>query len=198
MAKASKKTVTTAQPKAASSREAHVALLRAINVGGNNPVPMTDLAALFTEAGCASVRTYIQSGNVVFEPPARPPADMSALLAKRIEARFGLKVPVVLRSASELAAVVRDNPFLAQGVDAESLHVMFLADVPTAEAAARLDPDRSPPSRFVLVGRDVYVHLPKGVARTKLTNDYFDRTLATVSTMRNWRTVSKLLEMARG
>jgi uncharacterized protein (DUF1697 family) len=187
MAKASKKT----------AGEAHVALLRGINVGGKNPVPMADLARLFTAAGCASVRTYIQSGNVVFVPPAKLPADLAGLLAKRIEATFGFKVPVVLRSAGELDAVVRDNPFLAQGIEEDRLHVMFLADTPAAEAVARLDPERSPPDRFLVVGRDVYLHLPNGAARSKLTNDHFDRNLATVSTVRNWRTVSKLLEMAR-
>jgi len=198
MAKPSKKTVTSATDAGAPAREAHVALLRGVNVGGKNSVPMADLAALFAEAGCSSVRTYIQSGNVVFAPPAKRPADLAGLLARRIEARFGLKVPVVLRSAGELEAVVRGNPFLAEGADEERLHVMFLAGAPAPEAVARLDPHRSPPDRFVVAGRDVYLHTPNGMARSKLTNDHFDRALATVSTVRNWRTVSKLLEMARG
>ena len=167
-------------------------------MGGKNMIPMPALAALFAEAGCSAVRTYIQSGNVVFEPPGKGAAGLSGLLAKRIEGRFGVSVPVVLRDAEELARVLEGNPFLAEGASAESLHVMFLADEPAAAAVARLDAARSPPDRFVVVGKDVYLSCPNGMARTKLTNDYFDRTLATKSTIRNWRTVGKLLEMARG
>ncbi len=182
-----------------TGREAHVALLRGINVGGKNPVPMRDLAALFTAAGCGRVRTYIQSGNVVFDPPSPPApagAALAALLAERIEARFGVTVPVVLRSAGALGAVVRANPFLAEGADPETLHVAFLADEPGAAAVARLDPARSPPDRFRVIGPDVYLSCPGGFARTRLTNDYFDRALATKSTVRNWRTVAKLLELS--
>jgi uncharacterized protein (DUF1697 family) len=176
----------------------YVALLRGINVGGKNSVPMAELSALFTEAGCAGVRTYIQSGNVVFQAGAALAAGLPAAMAKRIEARFGVRAPVVLRSADELAAALARNPFLAEGADPQALHVMFLAGEPGAASLAKLDPQRSPGDRFVVLGRDVYLHLPNGMARTKLTNDYFDRALATVSTVRNWRTATKLLEMARG
>lgn len=106
-------------------------------------------------------------------------------------------VPVVLRSREELAADVARDPFLKRGIDTAALHVAFLADIPNPTCVTALDATRSPGDSFILCGRDIYLWLPNGVARTKLTNDYFDRTLKTVSTIRNWNTVLKLLEMAQ-
>ncbi len=176
----------------------YVALLRGINVGGKNRLAMKDLAALCEGLGCGEVRTYIQSGNVVFTAPARAAGGLAAGLSAAIAGAHGLTVPVVLRGADELAAVVAGNPFLTGDVDAARLHVAFLGAAPAADRAARLDPERSPPDAVALVGRDLYMHLPNGVARSKFTNDYLDRTLGTVSTLRNWATVLKLAEMAAG
>jgi uncharacterized protein (DUF1697 family) len=92
--------------------------------------------------------------------------------------------------------VVDSNPFLKRGADTGTLHVAFLADIPDAKRVAELDSKRSPGDSFEIRGQHIYLWLPNGVARTKLTNDYFDRTLRTTSTLRNWNTVQKLLEMA--
>lgn len=173
----------------------YVALLRGINVGGKNKLPMQDLAAIFTDLGCLSVRTYIQSGNVVFEANAQGAAGLPVSAAAVIEERFGFRVPVLTRSAKELTAVLAGNPYLARGVPTDTLHVAFLADQPAPVRARALDPARSAPDEFALAGRDLYLYLPNGVARTKLTNDYLDRTLRTVSTVRNWRTVQALASM---
>jgi uncharacterized protein (DUF1697 family) len=178
----------------------YVALLRGINVGGKNMLPMKDLAAMFSKAGCAEVTTYIQSGNVVFCAEDKLVAELSAGIAKQVEARFGLRVPVVLRTAAEIDAVIRANPFLTNpplksGAKEEMLHVCFLADRPGKDLVAGLDAGRSAPDAFAVVGRDIYMQLVNGVSGTKLTNAYFDSKLKTVSTMRNWRTVLKLAEM---
>ncbi len=181
---------------AATMTTRYVALLRGINVGGKNMLPMKDLAAMFVAAGCGDVATYIQSGNVVFSAEEKLAAGLGGVIAKRVEEWFGLRVPVVLRSAEELDAVIRGNPFLRDGAPEEMLHVCFLADLPSAQMIAGLDANRSAPDEFALVGREIYMRLPNGMARTKLTNAYFDSKLKTVSTMRNWRTVLKLAEMA--
>jgi len=172
-----------------------VALLRGINVGGRNRLPMKDLAALFADAGCTHVRTYIQSGNVVFGAPAALSRRLPKVAAEGILERFGLSVPVVVRTATELRAVARSHPFHSAATDPKLLHVAFLADRPTAGNIAALDPDRSPPDRFEVRGREIYLHTPNGVARTKLSNDYFDAKLATTCTMRNWKTVLALTAM---
>ena len=175
----------------------HLALLRGINVGGKNKLPMTDLREMFVAVGCREVRTYIQSGNVIFQADADVLASLPSAVAALIAERTGYRVPVVIRSAEQLAAVIHDNPVRAVGAAEETLHVLFLADRPSAAGIAALDPDRCPPDAFVVQGQEIYLRLPNGMARTKLTNDYFDSRLSTVSTARNWRTVTTLLDLMK-
>lgn len=170
----------------------YLALLRGINVGGKNKLPMHDLLALFAEAGYPNARSYIQSGNVIFSADPNAVAPLPDFITARVAERFGYRVPVVLRTANQLDAVIRENPFAGDGVADETLHVLFLAATPSAARVATLDPDRSPPDSFLVRGQEIYLRLPNGAARTRLTNDYFDTKLATTSTGRNWRTVTKL------
>ncbi len=176
--------------------DVNIALLRGINVGGKNKLPMKDLAAMFVDAGCEDVRTYIQSGNVLFR--AGPPLaqDIPSQISESILSRFGYRVPVVVRTARELQEVVEANPFAQVEFEANRLLILFLADLPDRARVESLDPDRSPGDEFAVVGREVFVHYPNGVARSKLTNAYFDSRLSTTSTARNWRTVNRLLVMA--
>jgi uncharacterized protein (DUF1697 family) len=173
----------------------NVALLRGLNVGGKNCVPMAKLAQLFVEAGCTDVRTYIQSGNVIFKASQSKLEKLPGLITKRIEESYGYKIPVVLRTAEQLGDTIQNNPFLKAGADAATLHVYFLAGLPDAGRVTSLDPARSSPDAFLVRGRDVYLQMPNGMARTKLSNAYFDSNLATTSTARNWRTVLKLFEL---
>jgi len=177
-------------------QELSVALLRGINVGGKNKLPMLALKEIFAAAGCTEVKTYIQSGNVVFR--GKPGADVAAIVKAGIEAQMGLKVPVVLRTAAEMGRAIAGNPFAKKGVDEDGMHVMFLEHEPTKEQVAALDHARSTPDEFVVSGREIYLHLPNGAAKTKLTNAYFDARLKTVGTQRNWRTVLTLAEMMKG
>jgi uncharacterized protein (DUF1697 family) len=174
----------------------YVALLRGINVGGKNIVPMRALADMFTAAGCVKVVTFIQSGNVVFEASERVAARIPDQICARILEDFGCRTPVILRNARELRDVIANNPFVESGGPEDFMHVMFLAGQPAARAVAALDPDRSPPDRFTVRGKEIYLLLPNGAGRSKLTNAWFDSKLKTVSTSRNWRTVNKLLQMA--
>ena len=176
----------------------HISLLRGINVGGKHKLPMKELAAMFVEAGCEDVRTYIQSGNVVFRAEKALAERIPAVISESIAEARGFEVPVVARTGDELERVAHNNPFLLSGADEAKIHVGFLAETPSHEAVVGLDTDRSPPDTFEVQGREIYLHLPNGVARTRLTNKYFDRALNTTSTVRNWRTVLKLVEMARG
>ena len=151
---------------------------------------------MFVGAGCDDVRTYIQSGNVVFGAGPALTRDIPTLISESILNGFGYRVPVVTRTARELKEVVKVNPFAQAGADASKLLVLFLADLPDPEHVEALDPDRSPDDEFAVVGREVFLHCPNGFARSKLTNTYFDSRLSTTSTGRNWRTVNKLLELA--
>jgi len=178
-----------------ADRNTYVALLRGINVGGKHPLPMKELAAIFVEAKCCEVRTYIQSGNVIFAATCDAAQRLPATIGKKIETRFGFTAPVILRSRDELTQVIRENPFLKFGLPENTLHTYFLADLPAAAAVKSLDPSRSPPDEFVVLGRHIYLRTPNGMGRTKLTSTYFDTKLSTIATARNWATVKKLLEM---
>ena len=179
----------------ASAGRPCVALLRGINVGGRNKLPMRALTEMFVDVGCEDIRTYIQSGNVVFRADSSLANRLSARITDAIAASFGYRIPVVTRTASDFDRIVRDNPFLTAGADPAKLHVGFLAESPDPARIAQLDPGRSPPDAFDVRDREVFLHFPAGVARSKLDNAYFDRTLNTVCTIRNWRTVGKLHEM---
>jgi uncharacterized protein (DUF1697 family) len=175
----------------------YLGLLRGINVGGKNKLPMKDLAQIFTAAGCVDVKTYIQSGNVIFQAGPDAAARLPVLVTAAIAERFGYAVPLVMRTAGEIARVLRDNPFVNAGASEDELYVLFLADVPERHRVEKLDPNRSPPDAFAVRGREVYLRLVNGAGTSKLTNAYFDSKLATVSTARNWRTVNKLFELTR-
>ncbi len=183
-------------PMATQNDTTYIALLRGINVGGKNKLPMKQLAKLCEDIGCDNVRTYIQSGNVLLRAPARLADAFADQLTDRIQASLNLSVPVVVRSARELRNVVAGNPFIKAGADESALHVVFLADKPPKQQVAALDPNRSPGDEFIVKGREIYLRLPNGAGNSKLTNAYFDSKLGAVSTARNWRTVLKLLELA--
>jgi len=183
---------------AGSEHEVCVALLRGVNVGGRNKLPMKLLANIVEAVGGGSAATYIQSGNVVFEATRDRQKELPAAIAAAIADEAGITTPVLLRTLAQLRRVVAGNPYLERGRDPAQLHVAFLAEQPGAERVATLDPERSPPDEFSVGGCEIYLWCPHGMARTKLTNAYFDSRLGTTSTMRNWRTTQKLLALAEG
>jgi uncharacterized protein (DUF1697 family) len=173
----------------------YVALLRGVNVGGRTKIAMAALRDTCAAAGCQDVVTYIQSGNVVLRSPL--PADkLRAALERAIAADFGFSPAVMLRTAKEMAAVLERNPF--PEVDPQSVHVGFLPAPPGAEAKRCLAALECDPERVTVVGRELYLHLPNGVGRASLPVQ-IDRCLRpTPMTVRNWRTVTKLIELSTG
>jgi uncharacterized protein (DUF1697 family) len=169
----------------------HLALLRGINVGGKAKLPMNELAALFAASGAQDIRTFIQSGNVIFN--AAEPEHVVAAVTTEIAKIYGYPGRIVLRSAREMQRTFSANPFAAS--PPATLHCYFLVDWPDRKAVEALDSQRSPGDSFVVHGREIYLVVPNGMARTRLTNAYFDTKLATVSTARNWNTVGKLVEI---
>ena len=180
---------------AGSVADINIAFLRGINVGGRNRLPMRDLTAMVVDAGCSNVRTYIQSGNVLYQPGTALGDDIPSAISSSILSRFGYRIPVIARTAQELREIVRANPFVKSGADTDKLHVVFLAEQPDTPRVEALDSNRSPGDEFTVLGREVHLYCPDGLARTRLTNSYFDSALSTISTVRNWRTVLRLLDM---
>ena len=181
-----------------TSTSTYIALLRGINVGGRNRLSMNALSTMFEDAGCLSVRTYIQSGNVIFASTPTVSQRARESVAATVSDTIGTQVPIILRSIHELTQVVAGNPFLSESQSLRTLHVGFLADKPPSSLVSCLDPNRSPPDAFAVRGSEIYLHLPNGVARTRFTAAYLERTLATQGTFRNWRTVVSLLRIATG
>ena len=130
----------------------YISLLRGINVGGRHKLPMKELTAMYVEAGCEDVRTYIQSGNVVFRARKALAERIPMVIAKSIAEARGFEVPVVARTGDELEKIAHNNPFLLAGADERRVHVGFLAETPSREAVASLDGDRSPPDAFEVRG----------------------------------------------
>jgi uncharacterized protein (DUF1697 family) len=172
-------------------------LLRGINVGGRNRVPMADLRALLASLGCEDVSTYVQSGNVVCRA-AGPPEVLAGRLGAAITAELGLTVPVVGRTAAEWAATVAANPLCDLDDDPTRLHVTFLAGLPDPERVDALVAEAGAlaPEVVAVSGRDVYLHLPSGYHRAKLNQAFLERRLGQVATARNWRTVLALADLA--
>lgn len=167
-----------------------------MNVSGKNKLPMKDLAQIFAAAGCGEVKTYIQSGNVVFTAAESMCSSLPGKVAKEVKKRFGHAPAMTLRSLQQMLDVVRHNPYVRPGMDEKRMAVLFLADTPTQQQVDRLDPERSPGDDFTVRGSEIYLYATEnGFAKTKFTNAYFDSKLNTMSTGRNWRTTLTLLSM---
>lgn len=171
-----------------------VALLRGINVGTKNRLPMADLRSVMEELGYTDVATYIQSGNIVFDDPGES-ADTAPTIEQGIADRFGYSVTVVTRTPAEFRAAADACPYDAEAIEGKFLHIAYLSDAPDTAAIADLDPDRSPGDEYTVLGRELYVHFPNGSADSKFTITYFEKTLGIAATMRNWNTVRELLAM---
>jgi uncharacterized protein (DUF1697 family) len=174
----------------------YVALLRGINVGGRHRVPMAELRALFETQGLERVSTYIQSGNVLFASAEREAALLPALSAA-LEGRFGFVIPLVLREAAELErTAAAGHPLADAQLDERMLHVAFLGAAPAPEAVAAFDAAAFLPDELAVAGREVHIAYAQGSARSKLNVDAIERAFGGPATARNWRTVSKLAELA--
>ena len=175
----------------------YIAMLRGINVVGQKIVKMKKLRASFEELGFRRVRTYVQSGNVIFEATKASSNRLSKTIGEKILSDFGFSVPVVLRTSDEMKKIVNDNSFANEkGIDHSKMHVTFLSELPTKDALDLLDGLNAFPDQFRVTGREVYLYCPNGYGRTKLSNTAFERLLGVEATTRNWRTVNALVEMS--
>ncbi len=174
-----------------------IALFRGINVGGRNVLPMTELLRELQSLNLENVRTYIQSGNVVFRAQRRVSKTLGTKIATKIEKRHGFRPHVLILSADELANAIESNPFPEAEAEPKSLHLFFLSSVATAADSVSISERKSPSERYHLTDRVFYLHAPDGIGRSKLAASV-EKLLGVTVTARNWRTVQKLWEMAKG
>jgi len=177
-----------------------IVLLRGINVGKGRKVPMTDLKKLCEALGLKNVKTYIQSGNVVFEL-GRPEAILmlEMRLQQAFSETFGFDIPVIVRTDEEWAESIAQNPFLKEeNLDIELLHLTFLKELPKPELLEKIKGYQYLPDRYEIIGRNVFIFCAAGYGTSKLVNSFFESKLKVPATTRNWKTVLKLHEMRTG
>lgn len=172
-----------------------ISLLRGINLGGHHKLPMAELRELFADAGCADVRTYIQSGNVAFRAPNAEREDLTSRLAGAVEEARGFRPGIILLKYDELEAAAEANPFPEATSDPKTLHLWFLSREPEDTDLDALDDLRTPTEHYELRGAVLYLWAPDGIGRSKLAGRA-ERAVGVEATARNWRTVEKLRELA--
>ena len=171
-----------------------IALIRGINVGGKNILPMKDLVRELEGLGVGNVKTYIQSGNAVFQSPKKAGATLADRIGKRIEKSHGFRPDVLILSARQLEHAITSNPYPEAESEPKALHLYFLASRPVAVRMELLNGAKRPTERFHLADEVLYLHAPDGIARSKLAAGV-EKLLGVSATGRNWRTVQKIWEM---
>jgi uncharacterized protein (DUF1697 family) len=175
-----------------------ISLLRGVNIGGHHKIKMDALRALYESLGLKSVRTYVQSGNVIFKTNERDVGRLTQKIESAIERTFGFRPDVVIRTTAELEDTIRRNPFAKRrGIDPRKLALTFLAANPTEEARANAAQIEADPEELHIIGREIYIYFPNGMARPKLSWTQLLKALKTTGTGRNWNTVTRLLAMAK-
>ena len=176
---------------------AYIAMLRGINVSGQNIIRMEDLRRICTGLGFRNVETYAQSGNVVFLTRAMPPSTLADHISAALFHDLGLSVPVLVKTLDEMEDVVAGNPFPRErGIEVSRLHVTFLSAPAPRRALKNLEGLPKQSDRFYVGRREIYLYCPDGYGRTKLSNAALEKALSVGATTRNWRTVTALSEIA--
>ena len=177
---------------------AHIALLRAVNVGGKNLVSMAALKAMMEELGFSGARSLLQSGNLIFDAGRRKPDALEALLEKETEARFGVRPDYFVRAAAEWREIIAHNPFPREAEDDPArLHVLALKAAPSAVQVKALRTAIKGPETFGTWTRHAYIYYPDGAGNSKLTPRQIETKLETRGTARNWNTALKLEALLR-
>lgn len=175
----------------------YIALLRGINVSGQKIIKMEHLRAVFEEMQFEQVRTYIQSGNVVFEAEEQDTSLLEKKIEQKIEQVYSFQVPVIVRTSRELELVVEQSPFDTTELSAnEKIYVSFLSQEPSAEAVQVLESFESDVDDFHVHGREVYILIRAGYGESLFSNNFLEKKLKVSATTRNWATVNKLIAMA--
>lgn len=176
----------------------YIAILRGINVSGQKIIKMDALRQLFENSGFSNVRTYIQSGNVLFSSEQTNTSELEQLIASKIEKEFGFQVPVLILTHLELQQIVENNPFLNDETKNPAfLHVTFLASTPVEDTIDQLTAKKAEQEAFFLTQNALYLYCPNGYGNTKLTNNFIESKLKTNATTRNWKTTLGLLKMVK-
>jgi uncharacterized protein (DUF1697 family) len=173
----------------------YAALLRGINVGGNTMIKMERLREVFASLGFENVKSYINSGNLVFDTKKSDDNKLARKIHDAIKTEFGSDVTVIVRPIAEIDQIIKDNPFDGQFKDPKDLHVFFLESDMSPENERLLLEKNGDNEKNVVNGRTIYYLLRISVVDSVLGKGFIDKKLKVPSTARNWRTVNKLIEL---
>ena len=172
----------------------YVALFRGINVGGRNSLPMKELVSILETLGCQNIKTYIQSGNVVLQHEEKDTTLLASKIGAEVKKSRGFKPYVLLLESKEMEKAIAGNPFPEAESESNTLHLGFLASMPTKPDLKKLENLKKDSERFLLKGTVFYLHAPEGIGRSKLAASS-EKLLGVPMTDRNWRTVCKIRDM---
>ncbi len=168
-------------------------MLRGINVGGQKKINMEDLKKIYESIELKFVKTYIQSGNVIFQYSNTNTTKLADKIESKIKQYFKFDVSVLIRTKSEFHTVIKNNPFCNK--DPSKTHVTFLTDTPTDIPKDDINKLKDKSEEFFIHGKQVYLLFPNGYGKSKLNNMFFERKLKVTATTRNWKTVSALYDI---
>jgi uncharacterized protein (DUF1697 family) len=175
----------------------YISLLRGINVGGRKKLPMESLRRMYQDLGFTNIKTYLQSGNVVFASSIAFPTMLTQLIEAGIAQACGYAVQVFIRRVEEIQRIVSNNPYLEnKNIDATRLHVLFLYQQPVESAWNKVTASANIPDQFARGETVLYLHYPNGYAKAKLPASFFEKLLGVPLTDRNWNTVTALKKIA--
>ncbi len=174
-----------------------IAILRGINVSGNRMIKMDDLRQMFLNMGFTRIKTYIQSGNVIFQSLQDDIKQLEEIISTQIHSQYGFQVPVIVISIGELKYIIDNNLYLTDNTKTlNHLHVTFLSACPKQILVDELNSDQSLTDDFIIDKRVVYLHCPQGYSKSKLSNGFIENKLKVSATTRNWKTMNELLALA--
>jgi len=175
----------------------YIALMRGINVSGQKKILMADLRTYLEESSFYNVRTYIQSGNIIFESEIANVGEITEKIKSVIKDRYGFDVPTLVRTKQYLLDVVKSNPFVEQTEEnSKRIYLTFLDKYPDVEFVHKLKEIDYSPEEWEIQQDYIYFYSPDNYGNAKMSNNLFEQKLKVSATTRNWRTVNKLIELA--
>ena len=174
----------------------YISILRGLNVSGHKMIRMEALRAMFESLNFKNTKTYIQSGNVVFQSKEINIDTLEQKIAKEIQKEFGFEVPVIVKELDEIKIVLKNNPFVnKRKEDVTKLHITFLSGEPAKDSTEKIKDVNYMPDEFIITGKAIYLFCPDNYGNTKLNNNFFENKLKVIATTRNWKTVNELVSI---
>ncbi len=176
----------------------YISLLRGINIGGHKKIKMDSLRENFSSLGYNNIKTYIQSGNILFCSKEEDKTKLEKDISSMIMDKYGFDIPVLVLNSAELNEVINNNPFANSiNYNKEFIHITFLSNEAKEINFKEIDCKKESEDEYKIINKAIYLYLPKGYGNTKIHNNFFEKLLKTQATTRNWKTCIELLEMSK-